>query len=407
MNLSDLQTVFVAEFLRRVRSRAFLIGMLIGVVGILLMAKVPALVGHAFSGSSTIVVVGEPALSNRASDLLKNDYDIAAQLPSGTRVTPALLKREKAAAAFEIAATTRGIALHIEARDPSSMNRKRIARDLLPLQLELATKASAARVSSISKIPIALTTVGSKFTSSDQAEAVKGIAYVLIFFLYFLILLNSQLVTSSIAEEKTSRIAELLVACVEPTTLLAGKILAGTAIAVIQMIAWLAVGALAGGPSQPTSVDPSNIFSLASIFDVLTPLVVASFFVFFVIGLFQLSTVFAALASLVNRTEDLGSITGPLTVPVVVALFVAIAALGSPDAPWAVVLSYVPIVSPFVMFARIAVSTIPPWQVALAIAINLAALYAICIAAGKLYRVGMLLYGRPPKLSQVWNVIRS
>lgn len=411
MNMGDLQTVFVAELVRRVRSRAFLLGMIIGVAGIFLFTKMPDLIGHAFNGSTTIVLVGDQSVTSRAASLLKSDYTIAAQYPQGTPVTPELIKSHKAAGAFTFAQTANGISVAIEARDPSSMSLKTIRRDLLPLQLQITTKSNAANVSRMVAIPVHVTTIGSKFSSSRQAEMVKGIAYMLIFFLYMLILLNSQLITSSIAEEKTSRIAELLVATVDPSTLLSGKILAGTVVALLQMCVWIAAGVLTGSSmssaGSANASDPSNIFTLSSIFDVLTPFVVASFVVFFIVGLLQVSTVFAALASLINRTEDLGTITGPLTIPVVAALFVAIATLGSPDAPWAIVLSYVPIISPFVMFARIAVSNVPLWQSGLALAINLIALWAIAMLAGKIYRVGMLLYGRAPKLSQVWNVIRS
>jgi ABC-2 type transport system permease protein len=115
----------------------------------------------------------------------------------------------------------------------------------------------------------------------------------------------------------------------------------------------------------------------------------------------------AGFASLINRTEDLGSISLPLVAPVIAAFFIAMVTLDSPDASWAVTSSMIPLISPFVMFARIAVSNVPAWQLALSIGINVVALYLITIMAGKIYRVGMLLYGRAPKLSQVWHVLRS
>jgi ABC-2 type transport system permease protein len=196
---------------------------------------------------------------------------------------------------------------------------------------------------------------------------------------------------------------------VNPSALLGGKILAGATIALLQMLVWIGAAVLTGGPSTSPSAmpDANSIFSMASLFDVISPWTLVAFLLFFAIGFLQLSMIFAAFASLINRTEDLGSITGPLVIPVVGALFIAIAALGVPDAPWVVITSMIPIVSPFIMFARIAVSNVPFWQVGLSLAINLAALYIIAVLAGKIYRVGMLLYGRAPKLSQVWSVLRS
>ena len=110
---------------------------------------------------------------------------------------------------------------------------------------------------------------------------------------------------------------------------------------------------------------------------------------------------------MINRTEDLGSVQRPLVMPVVVALFVAIFALGFPNKPMVVITSFIPIISPFTMFARIAVSVVPLWQIGLSFLINIAAVYFIAVAAGKIYRVGMMLYGRPPKLSQMWATLRA
>ena len=146
--------------------------------------------------------------------------------------------------------------------------------------------------------------------------------------------------------------------------------------------------------------------SLANALDVLTPGLIAAFLIWFIIGFLQLSTLFAGAASLINRTEDLGSIAFPLVMPIVAAFLIAITGLAAPDSPLVVVCSYIPLLAPFVMFVRIAVSNVPLWQVAVSLAINLVALYLIAILAGKIYRVGMLLYGRAPSLRQVWSVIR-
>jgi len=134
---------------------------------------------------------------------------------------------------------------------------------------------------------------------------------------------------------------------------------------------------------------------------------IAAFVALFVLGFLQLSLLFAGMGSLINRTEDLGSISAPLIIPVVAALLVSMAALGNPDATWVVALSFVPIFSPFVLFARIAMTDVPTLQLVLAFAVNVAAVIAISAIAGKLYRIGMLLYGRAPNLKQVWQVIRS
>ncbi|HTU71684.1 MAG TPA: ABC transporter permease [Candidatus Baltobacteraceae bacterium] len=406
--IEDLATVYAAELARRIRSRPFIVGLVVGVLAIALVGKLPAFLDKQVSSANAVVLIGSATLTARAEPLLAANDRILGSLPLQP-IDDAFLKRHGAAAAIELRAAGDGLRVTVFAHDPGSVEPGLLRRELLPLQLELTTQRSAAEVKKISAIPIAIAAVGSKFSSAKQAAAVRAIAYTLIFFLYLLILLNSQLVTASVAEEKTSRIAELLVASVNPAALLSGKILASATLGMVQLAVWIAtilfLGAGSGGSQAAAS--GGGILSLGSVLDVITPGIVVAFFVFFVIGFLQVSTLFAGAASLINRTEDLGSITLPLALPVVAAFFIAIATLQVPDSTLAVVTSYVPLLAPFVMFTRIAVSNVPVWQIAVSIAINLAALYVIAVFAGKIYRVGMLLYGRSPSLRQVWSVIRS
>ncbi len=408
--IQDLGTVYSAEILRRIRSRPFIIGMLFGVLAITLLTRLPTLLEGAFSGGHSIVLVGNPALTARAAPLLADDYKIVGTLASGP-IDDAALKHYHAGSAIELSAQQDGLHVLVYAHDPGTLHKEALTQALLPLQLQLVTHRTAGAVTKITRIPISVETVASRFASAGQAMAARGVAYTLLFFLYLLILINSQLVMSSVAEEKTSRIAELLIASVNPAALLTGKILASATLGFLQLAVWIAaavfLGGGGGGGGTAQAQGDSGILSLANALDVITPGLVVAFLAFFIIGFLQLATLFAGAASLINRTEDLGSITFPLVMPVVAAFIIAIAALSSPDAPLAVVCSYVPLLAPFVMFARIAVSNVPLWQVAASVGINLVALYAIAVLAGKIYRVGMLLYGRSPSLRQVWSVIRS
>jgi ABC-2 type transport system permease protein len=405
----DFITVYQAEIMRRIRSRPYIIGLLFGVLAITLLSRLPALMEGAFSGARAIVLVGDTTLTTRAKPLLSDDYKVVGMLASGP-IDDATLKRFHANSAIELDSQSDGLHLTVYSHDPGSIHREALSQALLPLQLQLVTHRNAGAVKKITAIPITVKTVASKFASAGQASAARGVAYTLLFLLYLLIILNSQLVMSSVAEEKTSRIAELLIASVNPTTLLTGKILASATLGFLQLAVWVAAATYLGGGSGASSGPAStsdSLLSLSNALDVLTPGLVVAFLVFFFIGFLQLSTLFAAAASLINRTEDLGSIALPLVMPIVFAFIIAIAALSSPDALLAVVCSYLPLIAPFVMFARIAVSDVPLWQVALSIGINLVALYVIAVLAGKIYRVGMLLYGRAPNLRQVWSVIRS
>jgi ABC-2 type transport system permease protein len=406
--IGDLATVYVAEITRRLRSRPFIVGLVIGVIAIMLLLRLPAFLDRSLTSSKTTVLVGDPSLTTPAKTLLADDYHIVRLLPPGP-VDDGLLKAQKANTAIALRADAAGLHATVYTRDLGSVRQSELQRDLLPLQLQLVTGRDAAGVTKITDFPVSVQAVAAKFASVDLAKAAKSVAYVLLFFLYLLTILNSQLVMASVAEEKTSRIAELLVASVNPSALLAGKVLASVTSGFLQLGVWIATAIfLGGGPGPSPGQDVSDqLISFSSALDVMTPGLIAAFLIWFVIGLLQLSTLFAAAASLINRTEDLGSISAPLVMPIVAAFLIAITGLTAPESPVVVACSYIPLLAPFVMFVRIAVSNVPLWQVGLSLAINIAALYLVAVLAGKTYRVGMLLYGRSPSLRQIWGVLRS
>lgn len=401
-------TVYSAEMMRRLRSRPFLIGLVIGTLAVLFMVKAPAFFGNTLTGSKVTVLVGDAELSDRAEALLGDDFTVAAKVPPQVP-TRKLLIENGASSVIVLKVRNKRLELTVYAKDPASVPKERLRSRLLPLQVQVRTGQSSDRVAHDLAIPIDIRTVGSKFSSSAQAEAAHTIAYMLLFFLYMLIMLNSQLVMSSVAEEKTTRIAELLVASVDPVALLAGKIAAAATLALGQLALWVGVAIAAGsnGGIGTSASSAASGLDLSDIANALSPVVIVFFVLFFIIGLLQISTLFAGFASLINRTEDLGSVQGPLVLPVIGAFFIGMAALGTPDTPWVLAASVVPIISPFVMFARMAVSNVPLWQTAFALVINLAALGVIMLFAGKLYRIGMLLYGRPPKFRQILGVLKN
>jgi ABC-2 type transport system permease protein len=410
--MNDILTVFQAEFMRRIQSRPFIAGLIIGTVAIFLMGRLPQIMTKATVAEvGTIVLVGDPALTDRAKPLLSKDYTVAAAVPAATDFR-ALLAQYKVGQAVQIGATPHGLNVTVYARDPANVEQGQIRRDLLPLNLAIAVHLPQARLTPALSMPVAVQSTGTRFANSTSAQAAHAAVFLMVFALYIVTLINSQLVMASVAEEKTSRIAEMLVAALDPAYLLVGKILASAALAFVQLACWIAFALSLNtlfpiAHSSPGSSDLPPVVDLQSMLHLITPGIIVLFVVLFLIGLLQLTMMFAGVAAMINRTEDMGSMTGPLIIPVVFALIAAITALDVPDAKWAVICSFIPIVSPFVLFARVAVSNIPPIEIVLALLVNLAALGLTAVACGKLYRIGMLLYGRSPSFIQIWRVLRS
>ncbi len=408
--MTTFALVFGAEFMRKLRSRAFVVGTVAGMLSIAILVLAPALFARTLrTSSSSVVLAGPPALRARAVELLRERYDVVAQrdgLPAP--LTAATLDTfHKAAAAIVLAAHGRRLRVDVYARDLSQVGED-VAQALQPLQLGLAVGADAAQVKRLTQPDVRTHPVDSPFADADAAELAHGIAFALIFVLYLSIIITSQSVMASVAEEKTSRIAEVLVATIAPVRLLAGKITAAGALGLAQIALWGLTGVLlaplglggmlaAGAASGAAHVAPTLI----------APATLAMFCAFFVLGFVQFATIYAAAASLISRTEDLGSVATPVILPVVGAFFLAQYASAAPNAPVSVVASFVPFVSPFVMFTRSTLSNVPPLQLAIALAINVVAAYVCFAVAGKVYRVGLLMYGKLPSIAQVITAVRA
>ena len=409
--MNTLGVVFSAEFLRRIQSRPFLIGTIIGAATILLISVLPSILGGALSNAGKrVVLVGDPALTATAKTLLANDFDITARLPKldGKPTTAFLDAHGKASAVAVLARASDGLHVTAYARDPSAF-RQAFGRDLAPIQVAFATGAPVERVAKHLDVPVDVHDIEGRFADANAADAAKGIAYLFVMLLYVAILLNAQQILASVAEEKTSRIAEQLVAMIDPTQLLAAKILASAATGFIQLALWISIGVLAGSAVTGMFAHANPNAADAPMFGMLTVSAteILAFIAFFIVGFAQYGVLYAAAGSLINRTEDVGTVSGPLVVPVVIGIVLAQLGLAFPNSPIVVAFSMVPLISPFVMFTRVAVSNVPAWQLVLSLVLNVAAAVLLAWAAGKVYRVGLLLYGRAPSIRQVIATLRA
>ena len=408
----EIVTVFEAELTRRIRSRPFIIGTLLGMAAIVLIVSLPSLLGRGnLQASKRIVVAGPENLTSPALVLLRHDDGLEVTQTVASEdvpqpATPAFLReRGDASAVLLLSHSERGFSATAYALDPGAFPAGRIARDLIPLGVALAGGIPASRVASYEPRPIDVHGIAGRYATAESAEVARGIATFLVTILYIVVLMNSQLLTSSVVEEKTSRVAELLVAAISPSALLGGKVLATGTAGLLQLAVWSATGVAIAG--KLTSGGATSLQTLADIGYALTPGIVAAFLGFFILGFLQYSMLLAAFASLVSRTEELGSVTLPLFLPVIAAVLIAQYAIATPAATSVVVTSFLPLLSPFVMFTRMLIVDVPAWQIAASFSINVVTVLAIVPLAGKLYRVGLLLYGRAPNLAQIWAVLRS
>ncbi|OUN25010.1 ABC transporter permease [Pseudoflavonifractor sp. An85] len=236
----------------------------------------------------------------------------------------------------------------------------------------------------------------------DQAQN-YWYTYIMIMALYMVIMLYGQMVASHVATEKSSRAMELLITSATPVNMMFGKVLASCIAGFVQLAVIFGSALLFYQLNQDTW-DGNTM--MTSLFDMPLSLLVYML-VFFVLGFLLYAFLYGAIGSTATKLEDINTSVMPLTMLFVVAFCVVMFGLasGSVDNVAMLVCSFIPFTSPIAMFARIAMSTVPAYQIALSIGLLAVSVVGIGVLSAKIYRVGVLLYGTPPKLGAILKAV--
>jgi len=227
------------------------------------------------------------------------------------------------------------------------------------------------------------------------------LAYVILFMLYMTTILYGQYVLSSVVTEKTSKAMEVLITAAKPTELMFGKV-AGTGAAGLTQFGVLMLAAVATIQLNLDGWTASNPIVAGIMSMSLSGGIFLYAILFFLIGFFTFAFLNAAVGSTVSQVGDASAVSGIPTLLFVAAFIAAMAGMASPDAEWVRICSYVPFVSPLVVFMRICVSTqMAVWEVWVGIALSLVYMIGTGLAASRIYRVGVLMYGKPPKMREL------
>jgi ABC-2 type transport system permease protein len=228
------------------------------------------------------------------------------------------------------------------------------------------------------------------------------LGYIMLFVMYMAILSYGQYVMTSVITEKTSKTVELLVTAVKPVYLIFGKVLGAGLAGLVQLSVLLSIGAFSLGMWQ----NASDLFPpiISEAFNLSFPAITLFYaLIFFLLGFFSFAFLYAAFASTVNRIEDSNSVVMLPMLLFITAFFVAMSGMTNPTAAYIVVCSFIPLLSPMIMFMRICVTDVPVYQILAAVAVNIATLIGVGIFSAKLYRVGVLMYGMKPSLRNIWR----
>ncbi len=283
----------------------------------------------------------------------------------------------------------------------------------------------------ISLVTIKLDEGGKEEKSYTEMSMVLGFIGGLM--IYFFIFLYGSQVMRGVIEEKTNRIVEIIVSSVRPFQLMAGKILGIALVSLTQFVLWILLtfgvitafmGMNAGsmglrqnleqvsGPSAgvPGAVQASDLPAgeVNQVFEVIAsinfPVIIGSFLFFFLMGYLLYAALFAAVGSAVDNEADTQQFVLPVTIPLLVSIFMIQFVINNPDGPASFWLSMIPLTSPVIMMIRIPFG-VPYAEVVLSMTILVLGFLGATWLAAKIYRTGILMYGKKPSYREIWKWI--
>ncbi len=283
------------------------------------------------------------------------------------------------------------------------------------------------KIDSINNSSIRLKSFDLKNNQETSSEIATMIGYVTGFLIYLVILIYGMGVMRGVMEEKTNRIAEVIISSVRPFQLMMGKIVGIALVGLTQFLLWLILtGSLqfllplfipelrqAMHPSSAVGMDAMSkvpTSELAGIFNSLSnqhwSLILSCFLFYFLGGYFLYAAMFAAVGSLVNEDQqEAQQMTIPITMPIILGFFIMTSAIKDPNSTLAIFGSMFPLTSPIVMMARIPYG-VPAWQIAISMLLLVAGFVLMTWLSAKIYRTGILMYGKKASWKEVIKWMR-
>ncbi|NOV03612.1 ABC transporter permease [Paenibacillus planticolens] len=264
-------------------------------------------------------------------------------------------------------------------------------------------KANMQAPVSLETVQILMNNEGTAGKTESQMVMSYALVYVMLFMLYMGVIGFGNMVAMEITAEKSSRVMELLITSISPLKQMFGKIVGICLLALTQIALTIAVGAV----NLSLSSSSKLVSQLNLKWEDLQVSLIVYFLIFYLLGFFIYATVFAAVGSLVSRTEEVGQAIMPVTMLIVAAFMIAIFGLNNPTAGFVVTMSFIPFFSPLIMFLRIGMSSPAIWEIWLSITIQLASIGAMSWVAAKIYRTGVLMYGKRPSWRELRKAMRA
>lgn len=429
--MDKLFAIIRREYVEKVRSKWFLVMTFLGPVFFAAVVIIPGVLAARTKASSQVANIavldasqsplGERVMTRLKSMPRTDSMSVAASPrlvvvdPAGlaaaeTTATKAVLNKSRAGYLVLTDSTLRGETGRYAGRNASSIADVQLLSDAVRQSvLSLRLEKAGLNPDTIR----ALTTVRVRLNSEVVDERGRGgsgigafiVGYIVAFLLYMMIVLYGQSILRGVMEEKTTRVAEVVVASVPSETMLAGKVLGIGAVGITQQIVWIVSGALLIQVREPIMAK----FGLANL-PFTMPSISAGYLavvlLFYLLGYIFYAALFAAVGAMVSNQEDAQQAAIPVTMLLVVSILFMQPMLIAPQSTLSRVMSLIPISSPILMPLRMSLVDVPWYEVAASVGlISLACIGSIWVS-GRIYRVGLLMYGKRPSLRELVRWVR-
>lgn len=434
--MSKISIVIEREYLERVKKKSFIITTILMPVLMLVLMALPALIMTFAGTSSTTVAVIDN--SGKILPRLKGDSEVTF-VNVGAETVDSALTREGINAVLVIPDNiieSKKAGLRFYSDGPSSITTEGVITSEINNIIE-SERLKSYDINDIDKIledvksNVSMTTIRTDKGSeeSDSSAFSYGVGIAMTFVLYMFLLIYGQMVMTSIIEEKGNRVLEVVVSSVKPAQLMMGKIVGVALVALTQIVLWGVLLAVMSAYLLPALMPADAMADVAAAqsgnFDAISDsssmeliqavgmlgnvshiLTLFGLMTLFLIGGFLLySSIFAAVGSSVDNIQDASQLTSLAVIPIVLGLIFAMVAAADPMGSVAFWASMFPLTSPMVMVARIPFG-IPGWQIALSLLLLVAGFVFMVWLAGKIYRIGIFMYGKKPTMKELIRWVR-
>ncbi|MCY7379708.1 MAG: ABC transporter permease [Gemmatimonadaceae bacterium] len=444
--MRKLVVVFKREYLERVRSKWFLVGTLLGPVFFAMITVVPILISSRSKASTdlanvTIIDATSSGMGERVAGALRQRFPLS-PAPKVVPVDATSIPLEEDRAVISVrdketrgylvldSNTVSGNSVRYAGRNASSLNDVEQITSLVRQQV-LAQRLQgegidATRVAALTGVRLQMVTEKIGDNGREKGSGIGNVifGYVIALLLYMMIVIYGQTILRGVMEEKTTRVAEVVVSSVSTDTLLAGKVLGVGMVAITQVVAWAALsfslmfyavpllekklgaGAIASGAASGGPGGAGMASQLAGALPSLSMSTLLALLLFFVLGFIFYASLFAAIGAMVNSQEDVQQASMPVMLLLVSSVVFMTPIMTNPGSGLARTMSLLPFSAPILMPLRMTLIPVPWYEVAGSIAgVAIACLAAIWISA-RVYRVGLLMYGKKPSFREVARWVR-